>query len=68
MVTVEHKGGLGYSATTDLSRAGLRRAIGEANDWAQASSGRMVSGLGANGFTAAQGRYETQENKGWNLH
>ncbi|MCE9523056.1 MAG: TldD/PmbA family protein [Alphaproteobacteria bacterium] len=66
MLTVEHKGGLGYCATTDLSLAGLRRAIDEAMAWADASSGRMIAGLGANGFTAARGRYETQENKGWN--
>jgi len=66
MVTVEHNEGLGYSATTDLSAAGLRRAVDDAKDWAEVSSGRMVAGLGANGFTSARGRYETQENKGWN--
>jgi predicted Zn-dependent protease len=65
MVTVERNGGMGYAATTDLSAAGLRRAIDEAASWAEASAGRMVAGLGANGFTAAQGSYKTQERLSW---
>ena len=66
MVTVERNGGQGYAATTDLSVSGLRRAIDEASSWAEASAGRMVAGLGANGFTAAQGSYRTNEKRRWN--
>lgn len=40
MVTVFHRGGLGYGATTDLSEPGLRRAVEDALVWAERSAGR----------------------------
>ncbi|MBC7414219.1 MAG: TldD/PmbA family protein [Herminiimonas sp.] len=42
MVTVIHRGGYGYAATSNLSRAGLRDAIERAVAWAAASAGRSV--------------------------
>ncbi len=42
MVTVIHRGGYGYAATSDLSRAGLFDAIERAVAWAAASAGRSV--------------------------
>lgn len=38
MITVWDKGGLGYAATSDLSRAGLARAVARARDWAHATA------------------------------
>ena len=42
MVTVVHRGGLGYAATSDLSTSGLRAAALRARDWAEATAGRTV--------------------------
>jgi predicted Zn-dependent protease len=42
MVTVIHRGGYGYAATSDLSAAGLKDAISRAQSWAEASVGRSV--------------------------
>ena len=42
MVTVIHRGGYGYAATSDLSKAGLQDAIDRAVAWAAASAGRSV--------------------------
>lgn len=38
MITVWDRGGLGYAATSDLSRAGLARACARARDWAHATA------------------------------
>jgi predicted Zn-dependent protease len=43
IVTIVHLGGYGYAATSDLSAAGLRDAIGRARAWAEASAGRSVA-------------------------
>ena len=43
MVTVIHKGGLGYAATSDLTTAGLRQAVGQAVEWCQLAAGRSVT-------------------------
>ncbi len=42
MITVMHRGGCGYAATSDLSAAGLTAAIERARRWAQESAGRSV--------------------------
>jgi predicted Zn-dependent protease len=42
MITVIHRGGYGYAATSDLSAAGLQDAIARASAWAAASAGRSV--------------------------
>jgi predicted Zn-dependent protease len=42
MVTIMHRGGYGYAATSDLSRGGLRDAIARAIAWAEAGAGRAV--------------------------
>ncbi len=43
MVTVIHKGGLGYAATGDLTVPGLRAAVAQAVRWADLSAGRSVT-------------------------
>ncbi|MEQ8842513.1 MAG: TldD/PmbA family protein [Acidimicrobiales bacterium] len=46
MVTVWRAGGSGYSATSDLSEAGLARAVDEAGQWAaRAAGGGLVHGM-----------------------
>jgi len=45
MITVRHRGGVGYAATSDLSPAGLRRAAERARTWAERSAGLLVPGL-----------------------
>ncbi len=47
MISVHHRGGAGYAATCDLSRAGLRRAAARASAWAEASAGRSVCDFSA---------------------
>ncbi len=42
MITVIDKGGLGYAATSDLSREGLQRAADKALAWARATAGACV--------------------------
>jgi predicted Zn-dependent protease len=42
MVTVIDRGGLGYAATSDLSRAGIAAALGRARDYARLTAGRSV--------------------------
>ncbi|GAB3548364.1 TldD/PmbA family protein [Noviherbaspirillum agri] len=42
MVTVVHRGGSGYAATSDLSASGLKEAIARAKRWAELSVGRSV--------------------------
>ncbi|NQT19900.1 MAG: TldD/PmbA family protein, partial [Planctomycetes bacterium] len=42
MITVMHKGGLGYGATSDLSAAGLKQAVDQAVYWAAQTAGRSV--------------------------
>ncbi len=45
MVTVSHRGGLGYAATSDLSAAGLAEAMARATAAAERSRDHMVSGF-----------------------
>ena len=42
MVTVVHRGGYGYAATSDLTRAGLQDALARATAWAEHSAGKSV--------------------------
>ena len=66
MLTVEHNGGIGYAATTDLSEAGLRRTLTNALEWAKASAGRLVPGFPASTMTAEKGVFATIERAPWN--
>jgi predicted Zn-dependent protease len=65
MLTVEHGGAIGYGATTDLSEAGLRRALTEALDWAKASAGRMVPGFPSSNLTSEKGEFAPPERTPW---
>lgn len=57
MVTIIHRGGSGYAATSDLSPAGMRDAIARATAWAAASVGRSVVDYGKVAHASPTGHY-----------
>ena len=59
MVTVIDKGGLGYAATSDLSRAGLAAAIDRARRYATLTSGRSVTDYDALAMPRPSGEYRS---------
>lgn len=61
MVTVVHRGGLGYAATADASEAGLRRAFARARALAEAAAGRSVFDYGQLQHAAQRGRYDSPQ-------
>lgn len=65
MITVHEHGGLGYAATPDVSPAGLRRAIGQAREWARASAGRHLVKLSDLERQTRGGDYRSPVRKPW---
>lgn len=65
MVTIRHKGGLGYAATSDLSRDGIRHAIDSARAWAEASAGKMVPGFAEPATKPVTANWKGPERKPW---
>ena len=59
MVTVIDNGGLGYAATSDLSRAGLAQAIDRARGYAGLTAGRGVMDYGAVEMPRPRGEYRS---------
>ncbi len=59
MVTIMHRGGYGYAATSDLSESGLKDAIARAQAWAAASAGRSVTDYSKIALPCACGRYRS---------
>lgn len=57
MITVIHRGGYGYAATSDLSDAGLASAVARAKTWAEQSAGRAVTDYSAIAMSDARGSY-----------
>jgi len=57
MISVVKDGGFGYAATSDISIAGLKRALQQAERWAQASSTCSVLNYGQVSFPVSSGRY-----------
>ena len=57
MVTVIHAGGLGYAATSDLSRTGLAEAMERARRYAALTAGRSVVDYGAMRMPRPNGTY-----------
>ena len=60
MVTVIDKGGLGYAATSDLTRSGIQAALDKARRWAQLTAGRSVVDYSALALPRPHGSYRTQ--------
>ena len=57
MVSIMHRGGYGYAATSDLTAAGLKDAIARAQAWAEASAGRSVVDYATVALPHPSGRY-----------
>jgi predicted Zn-dependent protease len=65
MVTVAHKGGLGYAATADLSSAGLRTAIDQACTWAERTRDHSVFDFSSVAMPHPTGAYESTVEEPW---
>lgn len=65
MLTVWKDGGLGYGATSDLSEAGLQKALDHARTWAERSAGRSVVDFKQVPQSHPTGEYESKVEKAW---
>jgi len=65
MVTVLHRGGLGYAATSDLSRSGLEGAIARARAWAAICAERAVFDFSKVPTQHVKGSYESPVSRSW---
>src|SRR5436309_5384256 len=63
MVTAVVDGGYGYSATSDLSAAGLQKALDRATRWAEATKGKSVVRFDPSKMAAPKGEYESPVGK-----
>ena len=66
MLTVCDGGGMGYAATSDLTVAGLQRAVQQALDWAQRTAGHSVVDHARIPRTPPHGEYRTPVQQPWN--
>ena len=57
MLTALVAGGYGYCATSDLSAAGLQRALDRATQWAKATKGRSALCFDPAAMPAPRGEY-----------
>src|SRR5947207_9288569 len=59
MLTAVVNGGYGYCATSDLSQAGLQKALDKATAWAEATRGKSVVKFDPERMAAPRGEYES---------
>ncbi|ESS72734.1 TldD family protein, beta/gamma-proteobacterial subgroup [Methyloglobulus morosus KoM1] len=59
MVTVIHRGGYGYAATSDLSAGGLKVALGQAKAWAAACAKQPITDFSKIVFPSYIGKYQS---------
>src|SRR5256885_10949109 len=59
MLTAVLEGGYGYCATSDLSPAGLQKALDRATRWAQATKGKSVIKFDPARMGAPRGEYQS---------
>ena len=59
MLTAVTEGGYGYCGTSDLSPAGLQKALDRATEWAQATKGTSVVRFDPARMPAPRGEYES---------
>jgi predicted Zn-dependent protease len=59
MLTAMTEGGYGYCATSDLSRAGLQKALDRATQWAEATMGKSALPFDPASMPAPRGEYES---------
>ena len=65
MVTVLRGGGMGYAATSDLTPAGLRKAVERAGQWASIAAGRSVVDLERVVWPSPVDEYEGPQGTPW---
>jgi predicted Zn-dependent protease len=65
MLTVHEGGGIGYAATSDLSRSGLEEAVRRARDWARRSAGSAVLDFRTVPHQLESGSYESPVERPW---
>jgi predicted Zn-dependent protease len=65
MVTVIHRGGLGYAATSDLSVSGLKHAVNQAVLWAHRTAGCAVVDFGSVSMPRSAGEYIGPAEQPW---
>ncbi len=65
MITVYDAGGMGYTATSDLSPAGLKRASEDALEWARRSAGRLCWDPAQLAPLEARGEFRSTAAKPW---
>ena len=65
MITVMHRGGLGYHATSDLTPGGIKLAIAQAQRWADRTAGRSVIDFTKIAMPCPQGRYVGPAARPW---
>jgi len=65
MVTVIHKGALGYAATSDLTASGLTEAVSRAVSAAETAETRMIPGFPGPAALTADIHYEGPETRPW---
>ena len=63
MLTAVTEGGYGYCATSDLSVAGLQKALDRATEWAQATRAASVVRFDPATMPAPRGQYESPSEK-----
>lgn len=65
MITVIDRRGMGYAGTSDLTEAGLRRAVEHALSWARSSAGRSVVDFSSVPFPHPVGEYTSPVQQLW---
>ena len=65
MVTVVKNGGCGYAATSDLSEAGLKKAVARALSWAEQTAGKSVVDFAKVPLEHPQGEYSSPVETPW---
>jgi predicted Zn-dependent protease len=65
MVTVHHKGGAGYSATSTLSAAGVKEAFARATAWAERAAGLAVTDYSAVAMPHPKGSFKSPVRRPW---
>src|SRR5437868_14091875 len=64
MLTAVTEGGYGYCATSDLSQAGLQKALDRATEWAQATEATSVVRFNPEKMSAPKGEYRSPDQGG----
>lgn len=65
MITIHHKGGTGYAATSDLTASGIKFAMKHAQEWAEKSSKNAVTDFSKLNMPNPVGEYQSKIEIPW---